>query len=65
MENMKSKWWSLLMKYDHNSNNKNFCDAVSRIIQNKFTKDDLLLIFGELSLIDTVEIQNFIEFQLF
>ncbi len=44
--------WSLLDKYDSIDSYTNFCNSLSRIIQDTFTTYDIVIVYQHLCLID-------------
>ena len=47
--------WSILEKYDGISEYSNFCDALSRFIQNKVNNTDILVVYKSLLIIDMID----------
>ena len=47
--------WSILEKYDGISEYSNFCDALSRFIQNKVNNTDILVVYQSILIIDMVD----------
>jgi hypothetical protein len=51
----KSILWSILEKYDGISEYSKFCDALSRFIQGEINKNDILVIYQSLLVIDMID----------
>jgi hypothetical protein len=47
--------WSILEKYDNISEYSNFCDTLSRLIQDKINNNDILVIYQSLLVIDIID----------
>jgi hypothetical protein len=54
----KQSLYEILVKYDSDKSMTDFCDALSRVIQNKFTDSDIIKIISFASIIDTQDIET-------
>jgi hypothetical protein len=52
MKNTKAILWSILEKYDGYSDYTSLCNSISNFIQDKYTSEDLIIIYVNLNKID-------------
>ena len=56
-KDIKSSLWSLLEKYDTDTQYSKFCNSLSELIQDKVNADNLLIVFTTLSRLDSCDIK--------
>jgi hypothetical protein len=55
MKNEKEILWSLIEKYDSISEMSDFCDAISRFIQDKQSGSDIIVVYKTLIELESVD----------
>jgi len=55
MKNEKAILWSLIEKYDNISEMSDFCDAISRFIQDKQNGNDIIVVYKTLIELESVD----------
>ena len=53
----KQSLYEILVKYDYDKSMTDFCDALSKVIQNKFTESDIIKIISFASIIESQDIE--------
>jgi len=55
MKNEKAILWSLIEKYDNISEMSDFCDAISRFIQDKQNGKDIIVVYRTLIELESID----------